>query len=164
MTAQELVERAKSVVGKPIKYNLGCGGMHPTAPSPEGLGANLDCSGFCCWTIGISRYDGDIWFNTDSILNYAKNNLKGFHEIKDPTVGSMVIYPSAKGKRSYGHMGIVTGVEDGKLSRVIHCSAGNYGRFGYAVAETGAAVFNKPETIFVWYEGITEAITEDIKS
>ncbi len=54
----------------------------------------------------------------------------------------------------YGHVGIVTNVGNGKVRKVIHCSSGNFRKYGDAIRETPPTVFQVPDAVFVWFEGI----------
>jgi hypothetical protein len=64
------------------------------------------------------------------------------------------VFPSKKPRRPYGHVGIVTEVREGKVTKVIHCSSGNFRRHGDAIKETPPTVFQVPDAIFVWFEGV----------
>jgi hypothetical protein len=48
----------------------------------------------------------------------------------------------------------VTEVREGKVTKVIHCSSGNFRRYGDAIKETPPTVFQVPDAIFVWFEGV----------
>ncbi len=157
-----LLARARSVIGKNIRYQLGKGGMNPNSELPASSNAGCDCSGFVCWCLGISRKtDHNLyrnnggWINTDSIVHDAERATGFFFRIPQPKIGALIVYPSKKPERGFGHVGIVTELKNGFVARVIHCSSGNYKKSGDAIAETGPDSFkNKPETIFAWYEGL----------
>jgi hypothetical protein len=71
------VTRALSQVGKPIHYKLGAGGMHPEDDSPTRT-AYCDCSGFAMWALGLSRFDGHLWWDTTRIVHDAENEHMQF--------------------------------------------------------------------------------------
>jgi len=162
MTVAELFERARSAIGKKIKYEFGAGGMFPENPTPANISNRCDCSGYVCWCLGISRktnddlyvdYNGG-WINTDAMVYDANNPAGFFKKIETPKVGALVVYPSNRPTRKCGHVGIITEItsEDGVtvVKRVLHCSSGN-SKKGDAIAETPPDVFNKKSTIFAWY-------------
>ncbi|MEJ7612142.1 CHAP domain-containing protein [Candidatus Fervidibacteria bacterium JGI MDM2 SSWTFF-3-K9] len=162
MTVNELLKRARSALGKKVKYRLGAGGIDPKSPTPASVDNACDCSGFVCWCLGISRktdhplyvrFNGG-WINTDAIVHDANSPTGFFRKIPEPKVGCLIVFPSKKPRRPYGHVGIVTEVREGKVTKVIHCSSGNFRRHGDAIKETPPTVFQVPDTIFVWFEGI----------
>lgn len=157
-----LLERARSAIGRHTRYQLGEGGMSPTAAMPGTPSKGCDCSGFVCWCLGISRKTNHPlylrfnsgWVNTDAIIHDAQHPTGYFTRLDGPRVGSIVVYPSKRPQRPYGHVGLVTSVRGGKARTVIHCSSGNFTALGDAIQETGPDVFEKPETIYAWYDGI----------
>ena len=54
MTVAELLARARAPAGKGIKYRLGSGGMNPVMATPANYMQECDCSGYVCWSLGIS--------------------------------------------------------------------------------------------------------------
>jgi cell wall-associated NlpC family hydrolase len=138
MKVDELLKRARSALGKKVKYRLGAGGIDPNSPTPASVDNACDCSGFVCWCLGISRktdhplyvrFNGG-WINTDAIVHDANQPTGFFRKIDEPKVGCLVVFPSKKPRRPYGHVGIVTEVREGKVTKVIHCSSGNFRRYG----------------------------------
>jgi CHAP domain len=114
-----------------------------------------------CWCLGISRktdhklykqFNGG-WINTDAIVHDADTSTGFFYKIDSPKVGAIVVYPSRKPDRKYGHVGIVTEINQDKISKVIHCSSTNYKDLGDAISETDAGVFTDKGAIFAWYNG-----------
>ncbi len=164
LTVTNMLTRARSAVGKNTRYQLGHGGTHPSAILPGVPSQGCDCSGYVCWCLGISRqtshnlyrrFNGG-WINTDAIIHDASKDTGFFYKIPSPQVGAIIVFPSRRPHRSYGHVGIVTEVRNNNVSKVIHCSSGNYRNFGDAIAETSPGVFlDNPNTILVWYEGLT---------
>jgi len=58
--------------------------------------------------------------------------------------GAMLVHPRPRSGK-YGHIGIVTHVgPDGRATRVLHCSAGNFERDADAISETDTAAFDDP--------------------
>jgi len=158
-TVTTMLARARSAAGKKTIYELGKGGMKPTAAHP---GSHCDCSGYVSWVLGFSRmtdhptyksFNGG-WVNTDAIVHDANVATGFFTKLDTPKRGCLIVYPSSKSTGvKIGHVGIVTEVSGGKATKVIHCSSGNSKR-GDAIAETGPEVWNKPITIYAWYEGL----------
>lgn len=148
MTREEFVSRARRMIGKGCRYQLGKGGMTSmsAAPWPTRGGCSADklcdCSGFVAWAAGVSRWlkgtpyaTNYEWFETSNIFRDAQSPW-GFVNIAPAQVGSILVYGDVGGKQ--GHIGIVS---DPMLRRVIHCSLGNFRRTGDAIQETGFDVF-----------------------
>jgi LysM repeat protein len=157
VTSDALVLRAKSMVGVHIDYKLGAGGKSPALdmPSDEGL---CDCSGFVCWVLNLSRQT-DIpyyrnfggWIFTDSMEADIKSNAGIFDRLDKPEAGCIVVY-GAMGK--IGHVGIVSEVKTGRMSKVIHCSSGNAKRFNHhSIQETLPTVFERPDSVWGRFVG-----------
>jgi hypothetical protein len=165
VTVAELLERARSAIGKNIIYEFGAGGMFPENPTPANFRNRCDCSGYVCWCLGTSRKTNDAfyleynggWINTDAMVYDANESAGFFEKIETPRVGALVVYPSNKPSLKCGHVGIITEMssEEGltAIKKVIHCSSGN-SRRGDAIAETPPDVFNKKSTIYAWYVNI----------
>ena len=164
MTVSEFLTRARSALGKNVKYKLGAGGISPTTPTPANIHNECDCSGYVCWCLGISRktdhplyvnFNGG-WINTDAIVRDANQPTGFFGKLAAPKVGCLVVFPSRPPNRKVGHVGIVTQINSAgdKVLKVIHCSSGNFRNFGDAIKETPPSVFQQSDTIFVWYEGL----------
>jgi hypothetical protein len=166
MGINELLTRARSQRGRSIFYDLGAGGMVPTADTAANHENRCDCSGYVCWSLGISRHSAhpfyvhlnDGWINTDAIVADAEETVGFFRRLESPAVGCLIVFPSGKPSPKVGHVGIVTVVGAGTgmaaVRSVIHCSSGNYRQFHDAVHETPPTVFDRPTAIFAWYEGI----------
>lgn len=139
------VERALSAVGKPIRYGLGHGGMHPedAQPTRDGL---CDCSGFAMWALGLSRFDGAVWWDTTRIMHDAQHERTRFQsqDWLAAAPGDLVVYGDSRdaaGNARQGHVGVVSVVDSNGPLRVVHCSKGNDTVFGFAVCETGPEKF-----------------------
>jgi LysM repeat protein len=161
----KLLRRARQVLNKGIKYDLGAGGMIPTMTTPANLKNACDCSGFVCWCFRISRktrhplymkFNGG-WINTDAIVHDARKETGFFRLISTPRIGCVVVFPGPP-LRKIGHVGIVTEVNNAGTiaTKVIHCSNGNYRRTRDSIQETDPNIFKQPDTIFAWYEGIDD--------
>ena len=159
ITVDDLLARARSAIGRGVRYRLGAGGMDPRGEGPGNVNNECDCSGFVCWALGISRqtdhplyvrFNGG-WINTDAMVHDAQSSTGFFTRIGEPRVGCIVVYGSSPPRRKVGHVGIVTAVEP--EARVLHCSHGN-ARAGDAICETAVTVFSQPDTIFAWYDGV----------
>lgn len=162
----EALARAKSMT-RFGRYVLGAGGFHPNhadpqAPHHKHKTVGLDCSGFLFWCWGVSRKQqlaGKVeHLNTDWLVHDAHNAQARVELVAMPEPGDGVVFASFRDRKNskvVGHCGIVVGVAGGSGSiferlRVIHCSSGNFRRFGYAIAETDGQVFNGgKDTIFV---------------
>ncbi len=145
------VTRAKTAIGKGIKYKLSQGGMDPTKSSPTQNGL-CDCSGFVCWILGLSRkttipyykkFGG--WIYTDSIVEDIKSTQGIFERLDTPEVGCIVVYGAGA---KIGHVGLVSEVKNGKMTKVIHCSKGNDTKFHDAIQETSPSVFERADTVW----------------
>lgn len=149
LTSSGIVEKARSAIGKGIKYELGKGGTAKDVgrhlPTSSG---GCDCSGFVCWIYGLSR-QSEIpfyrqlggWINTDSMVLDIKSEAGIFGRLNIPEIGCIVVYGRRKAGQ-YGHVGIVSEVENGIMKKVIHCSKGNDDPEGNSIQETSSKVFN----------------------
>lgn len=142
------MNRAKSAIGKGIRYKLGFGGIKPELNLPTS-DKKCDCSGFICWIFKISRktdspfyqkFGG--WIYTDSMEADIKSASGIFNKIETPEVGCIVVYGAGN---KIGHVGIVSEVKNGKMTKVIHCSSGNDAKFKDAIQETAPTVFNRAD-------------------
>ncbi|MBI1924066.1 hypothetical protein HYR99_07425 [Candidatus Poribacteria bacterium] len=126
---------------------MGKGGINPVKP----LTTECDCSGFVAWAIGIPRElppRSGRWLQTTT---YWQGGGEVGSGLFDPTTpeqaepGDLYVYPDVGGRQ--GHIGIISEVQDGKPSKVIHCSKGNDTNDGDAIRKTDTAVFNRhPKT------------------
>lgn len=151
-----LIDRARSAVGKGIRYKLGSGGMNPNAPLPTGDN-KCDCSGFVCWVLGLSRqttipfykkYGG--WIFTDSMVDDVNSPSGIFDKLLLPEPGCIVLYGAGT---AIGHVGLVSEVSNGTMKKVIHCSSGNDKKFSDAVQETPPTVFMRPDVVWGRFTG-----------
>lgn len=165
MTVSELLARARSAQGKGTIYTLGGGVNNPKAANPKDVNGACDCSGYVCWALGMKRFQPDNpfykgfnggWVNTDSMFADANTAVGFFHKLPVPVVGALLVFPKQKGAVA-GHVGIITGVDasTGKVLSVIHCSSGNFKKTKDAIQDTPPTVFTAPNTIAIWYEGLT---------
>jgi hypothetical protein len=171
-TSAEALDRARSMIGKTIRYSLGAGGRDPwdKDPATEVAGARAsatcDCAGFVAWALGYDRKQPESefplwggWINTDSAIEEAKRTHLWFLRTLAPEVGGMVVFPSTRvdGKRTPGHIGIITevtswsGEADFGRIRVVHCSGGNDRRLGHAIDETSGKVWAGKRSLFLRY-------------
>lgn len=155
-TSLEIVNKAKSVVGKGIRYKLGHGGIDEkyNLPTKDNL---CDCSGFVCWVLGLSRkteipfykkHGG--WIYTDSMVGDIYSQSGILERLNFPEVGCIVVYGAGK---AIGHVGVVSEVENGIMKKVIHCSSGNDETFLDSIQETSPKVFNRSDTLWGKYAG-----------
>lgn len=115
VAAQNRVARARSAVGKGIRYRLGAGGVDPNYPLPSRDGY-CDCSGFVSWVIRQPRDKSGrkpSSIHTDAIAKDATGAQAMFRRIARPVPGCFAVYPDyrdAAGKLRQGHTAIVTGL------------------------------------------------------
>ena len=160
MTNAEILERAKSQVGK-LRYKLGRGGNDPKADRaaplawavPKGslipaLARWADCSGFVAWCLGIRRSlpIPNYYVHTDAIyfdaINVHRQRLfvalgaAGGNRLPfDPQPGDLVVFPDYKdatGKHREGHVAIIV---DHSTRMVIDCASGR--QDGVAIHRAG---------------------------
>lgn len=142
--AQSL-QRAHTGLEETTTYVLGQGGFDPT----KMLTKKCDCSGFIAWAIGIPREfppGSNRWLDTDAYWNGggAAAKAAGFPLLQnvaaaDAEPGDLIVYPDQGGKQ--GHIGIISGTDNQGELKVIHCSKGNFRKFGDATRETDSAVW-----------------------
>lgn len=157
--ANQRLFRARSAVGKGIRYRLGSGGFKPHDILPTRNGY-CDCSGYASWVLEISRYQADKdkawskslpWIETTAIYNDATGPQRLFVHIPSPVPGCLVVYPDSKvlGVRRSGHVAVVSRV-NGKLWECIDCSASKGGKSIEAIREWDRqALFEARGGIFV---------------
>lgn len=139
------LQRARTGLEQTTTYVLGQGGFDPT----KMLTTKCDCSGFIAWSIGIPREfppGSNRWLDTDAYWNGggAAAKAAGFPLLQnvaaaDAEPGDLIVYPDQGGKQ--GHIGIISGVDNHGELKVIHCSKGNFRKFGDATRETDSAVW-----------------------
>lgn len=133
------VRRARSAIGRGIRYRLGHGGVHVRDELPTRTGY-CDCSGFIAWVLGISRVPKpgrQWWLETTNIYRDATSGKRStFVQIPHPVPGCLVVYPDRKvlGVHREGHIGVVTRVLDGRIWTV-DCSASDGGKTKEAIRE-----------------------------
>jgi len=163
MTRQQVVDRARSAVGRQTVYVLGAGGRMPGLQRPD---AELDCSGFAAWATGIDRYlpndgikhrPGKEWFECSNIFEDARSTSFIGSQVSFPEAlpGDVLVWPDGDGHQ--GHIGVVASCEAGfGPSTIVHCSAGNFRHTGDAIQETDTSLFTHHGAIAVrlaWVEG-----------
>jgi hypothetical protein len=172
MDASVVLSRAFSGMGKKTVYKSP-GKMPPFAAVSWPAAAQNDCSGFVSWCLRFSqsrkvdhplyrRVNGG-WFETTAIYQDGIESTGYFHRIDDARPGALLVYPDygdTAGDRHDGHVGIVveapgTGIKG--VTKVIHCSLGNFKRNHDAIDVTDASPWlSRKESIIVWLEGLTE--------
>jgi cell wall-associated NlpC family hydrolase len=155
MTRDQVVARARSAIGKGIVYELGSGGRDPWAPMPSGAGLACDCSGFAAWALGVDRYlrNDELpdapdyeWFETSNIVRDSREPGGIVSEVfwQDALPGDMLVWGDSRGsdgRKHQGHVGIVASLGPTGPETVVHCSMGNWKKFGEAVRETEVTLF-----------------------
>lgn len=169
MTPQEITARAKTAIGHKIVYKLGDGPATPKEELPKSADGGCDCSAFVAWALGVSKYMHGVpwydakhngeWMNTDAVVRDAQSPFGFWDQIKVPEVGCAIVYGKSA-KMPVGHIGLVSEVVDGKATKVIHCSSGNFHKFQDAIQETVPTVFTiQATTIFARYAGVENSTT-----
>ncbi|UAY53243.1 CHAP domain-containing protein [Ferruginibacter albus] len=169
-TAKQLLDRARSLLGRHVTYKLGQGGFNPDQVPDQFNGTQLDCSGFVAWCLGINRHianqfyatingeNGRGWFETSAVYKDAQNSAGILTQITNPIPGCIAVYGdySIDGINHQGHIGIITEVDIyHKPIKVIHCSASNYNTTGDAVQENASqALINNNKVIFAWVDAL----------
>jgi hypothetical protein len=150
--------RARSAVGRGIKYRLGSGGFEPADGLPTRNGY-CDCTGFASWVLELDRYQADKdkpwsraipWLETTAIYNDATGSQRLFKQIPAPVPGCLVVYPDRKilGVHTSGHIALVSRV-NGKVWDCIDCSSSQGGKIKEAVREWNRqALFESRNAIF----------------
>ena len=133
------VARARSAVGRGIRYKLGHGGTHPEDELPTRDGY-ADCSGYIAWVLGINRApkaERPFWIETTNIVRDATGKHLAFVEITKPIPGCVVVYGDRKvlGVHREGHVGLVTEVLSGGRFMVVDCSISKGGKTREAIRE-----------------------------
>lgn len=150
MTGLEVVDRARSAIGKGCIYRLGKGGYTPTNLVPWSKQFECDCSGFVSWCLGVSRKTDNPWYvrfnggwlETSAIVRDATSPFGVFTEVAryDALPGDLLVWGDAGGAQ--GHVGIVSGP-----TTIIHCSKGNWTRTQDAIRETDMTIFDSHKAI-----------------
>lgn len=129
------VERARSAIGKGIRYKMGQGGFFPDAPLPDQIYRVVggwirprlcDCSGFVAWVLGMRRDQINAkkwwskllpWIETTMVYADATGPQRVFVKIAEPVPGCLVVYGDTE--KSQGHIGVVTMVDPDVTTRYI---------------------------------------------
>lgn len=143
----DTLARARAAIKRPVTYTLGLPGrVIPKGATTAPLPAECDCSGFVAYCENRERFvkteSGNIWFDT-WFIHYDASRPGEWFEACPPELGCLIVWPDRRvsGRKREGHIGIVSEVIDGKVSKVIHCAASH--PKGRAVQETGPEVFTK---------------------
>lgn len=145
MAAQARITRARTAIGKGIKYRLGAGGRFPTDPLPSRDGY-CDCSGFVSWVIGQQRdKSGRVpsSIHTDAIAKDASGKQAMFRRIARPVPGCLAVYPDwrdGNGKIRQGHTAVVTSVYP---LTIVDC-----GESANGITERAGSAFFRDSTIW----------------
>ena len=140
---ERTLSRARSSTGKGVRYKLGKGGFDPSRK----MTVTCDCSGFVAWAIGIPRElppGSGNWLQTTTYWEGGGSAGAGLFDLIPENFaepGDIIVYPDRGNKQ--GHMGVVSALESGYVTKVIHCSTGNDRTFNDAIQETAPAVFRR---------------------
>ena len=162
MTNDELVARARSVIGKGCLYGLGRGGRDPESEHPWEMVKNAegvwqprcDCTGLLAWHLGMDRHLDHPWYRSinggwlesSAIVRDCGTPFGFFTEVPPglARVGDVLVYGDRKnsdGTRRQGHVGIISEVGETGPAKAIHCSKGNERKAGDAIQETAAGLW-----------------------
>lgn len=142
MNLDRYLSRARTAVGRGIRYGLGKGGNKPSSPLPDDGTGRCDCSGFVAWVLGMSRrpkLTRPWWIETTRIFKDATGKQKVFVRLVNPVPGCVIVFPDSGGKE--GHVGIVATVDDGKAQTVVDCAS-------KGITEQTAAYFHRHGAIY----------------
>jgi CHAP domain len=115
--------------------------MKPYRAVPWDEDMECDCSGFACWTLGMSRFDGMVWYDTSRLFTEAMKGKDLFQRVEwaNALPGDLLVYPDRKrddGRVRQGHVAIVTAVGPGRGPLlIVDCSASNWRRHSDAIRE-----------------------------
>ena len=181
MQPDEVVARARSMIGKRTVYHLGHGGMRPEAPVAYDMERECDCSGFAAWCLGVSRKTDHPWYvalnggwlQTSAIVRDLGTGYGSFDGVAwtHGQPGDLLVWPDrvVDGVKHHGHVGVVSAVDETGPTLVIHCSEGNFRASGGlevplnpkadAVAETSVLIFREREALVArWCEHAEQAV------
>lgn len=161
MKRDDVVWRARSVMGSSTRYVLSKGGRDPRASHPGELIDGrfcCDCSGHAAWTAGVDRFlpnggiphlEGRPWFETSNLYADARSPFGFVAEVPWTAAlpGDLLVWPDRRNPKREGHVGVVVEVDHTGPVSVVHCSATNFKRFGDAIRETGVEVFRSAGAI-----------------
>ncbi len=172
MNISTLITRAQSGLGKETGYKSP--GKMPSFDAPSWPAkAQNDCSGYIDWCLRFSanrKVDHPLykkvnggWFECTGIHSDGLANTGFFTQLESARPGAMLVYPDfigSDGKSHDGHIGIVLAA-NGKgvkgVSKIIHCSLGNWSKFGDAIQVTGSEPWQAhANAIIVWFDGLVE--------
>jgi CHAP domain len=117
----------------PVKHAKYSGGLQQLGLSMADLPTlACDCTGYVAWALGMARHPvtlagkDDAWFYTNDIHADARGPQQSFRRLQAPKVGAMLVYPGAEAVGKVGHIGIITEVQDGRATRMLHCAPENF--------------------------------------
>lgn len=165
MDVSTVISRALSALGKGTEYKSP-GSMPAFSAYAWPSKAKNDCSGFVSWCLRFSQNrkvqhplyvsTNGGWFETTAIHRDGLSSTGYFTQIDSGQPGALLVYPDRKGHD--GHVGIVVdskGKGVGGVTKVIHCSLGNYPNTRDAIQLTGPdAWLARKDSIIVWLEGL----------
>ena len=102
------------------------------------------------------------WFETSALYEDGLRNTGFFSKVDIATPGCLVVFPdkiTKSGKKTEGHVGIAVAASgagvDG-ITKVVHCSSGNYKRHKDAVRVTGPEIWStRSDSLIIEYVGVT---------
>lgn len=181
MTPDGVVCRARSAIGAGITFRLGAGPRLADQNLPADTSGSCDCSSFVMWALGEQKLRRDLpwlsgfYLNVDQLWSGAVRHDETLGCITEARVGSLFVFPSVRtarlvapqvklesAKRDWlearrtGHIGIVSAVENGKATRVIHLHPANFVATRDLIAETTPELFDNPAAIYAWHSSVCE--------
>lgn len=161
MKTADILARARTALAKSkARYKLGAGGAKAAALLPESAQGFCDCSGFVSWCLGEPRKTSDPfyvafnggWIETTGVYKDGSTEKGLFTKTDRPEPGDLMVWPDRGHKQ--GHIGVVSEVEGGKATKIIHCSRGNDTASGRAIRETGAEGFYARGAVVVRFDKV----------
>lgn len=170
MEISTVIARATSALSKQTKYESP-GSMPSFDGSSWPSHAKCDCSGFVDWCLRLfpnRKVDHPLyrqvnggWFETSAIYRDGLSSTGYFTKVANATPGALLVYPDYKGEdgaRHDGHIGVVieaSGPGIAGVTKIVHCSLGNWKAHGDAVQETGPEPWLQHNgSIIVWLDGL----------
>jgi len=164
ISRETVIARAMSAVDSDTVYAMSNKVNPPlSAEAWFDTGMRTDCSSFVAWCLRRSskvthplyvKQNGG-WFETSAVYKDGLHQTGFFSAVDTARPGSLLVYPDKDGKQ--GHIGIVIaaqGIGVKGVSKVVHCSNGNFKKTGKAIAATGPQAWaDRADAIIVDYEG-----------
>lgn len=145
MNLQNHLNRARSGIGKGVRYKLGRGGFDVKHANDVAWDQKrCDCSGFVSWVLQTRRAPKPgrpFWIETTAVFKDATRTRQVFAQIADPVPGCLVVFPDRERPHHEGHIGVVSAVRSKTDYDVVDCTS-------KGITEHSGAYFVKRHAIF----------------